>query len=171
MGVMARRPWTLWSRLRAMSIKGTDGQMAVELAVTMPVMIVVMVITVDLMVFLGDCARFDRVAPELVRAAVASPAVDGAGNVAGVVEAGLRESCGGEDRLEFHVSDEGGIYAGGTRGGSGTLISLVPQPHRYRVVLEYTPWPFKRGAFGFSPGPLTHEKTYVADPYRFGVVI
>lgn len=171
MGVMMRKVQIMCAQLRAMPVRGSDGQMAVELAVTMPVMIVVMVITIDLMVFLGDCARFDRVAPELVRAAVASPAVDGAGNVAGVVEAGLRESCGGEGRLGFHVSDEGGIYSGSARSSSGTLISLVPQPHRYRVVLEYTPWPFKRGAFGFSPGPLTHEKTYVADPYRFGVVV
>lgn len=146
------------------------GQMAVELAVTMPVIIVVAIITTDLMVYLGDCARFDRVAPELVRQAVASPAVDEAGNVAGTIEANLRAACGGEGRLDFQVIDEGGIYASAVGGRAGSVISFAPQPHRYRVVLESTPWPFKKGAFGFSPGPLRHERTYVADPYRFGVL-
>ena len=152
-------------------LRDRSGQMAVELAVSIPVMLVLVVIACDLMVFLGDCARFDRVAPELVRQAAASPESDGANDIPGVVEAGLEDACGGEGRLDFRVVDEGGVIGHAVGGAAGNVISFAPQPHRYRVILEYTPWPLPRGAFGFSPAPITHERVYVVDPYRFGVVV
>lgn len=38
------------------------GQMAVELAVVTPVILLVLVIAIDMLVFAGECARFDHIA-------------------------------------------------------------------------------------------------------------
>ena len=42
------------------------GQMAVEIAVLVPVVVVVALVVVNLMRFVGACARFDRAAPDAV---------------------------------------------------------------------------------------------------------
>ena len=49
------------------------GQMAVELAVVTPVILLVLVIAIDMLVFAGECARFDHIAAQVVIAEGASP--------------------------------------------------------------------------------------------------
>ena len=45
------------------ALAGEEGQMSVELAATLPVVLVVALIILNLMRFVGACAQFDRVAP------------------------------------------------------------------------------------------------------------
>lgn len=56
---------------------GENGQMAVELAIVAPIILVVLVIVIDMLVFAGECARFDHVAPQRVLAQAASASMDG----------------------------------------------------------------------------------------------
>ena len=54
--------------------RSTRGQMTVQLAVAMPVLIIVAVIAVNALAFFAECAVFDRVAHEAVRVHAAAPA-------------------------------------------------------------------------------------------------
>ena len=63
------------------------GQMTVELAVAMPVLIVVAVIAANALTFFAECAVFDRVAHEAVRVHAAAPAYgQGPGQSCALVE-------------------------------------------------------------------------------------
>ena len=42
-------------------LRSEGGQMAVELAIVAPVILVVLVIVIDMLVFAGECARFDHI--------------------------------------------------------------------------------------------------------------
>jgi len=82
------------------------GQMAVEMAVLMPVVLALAIVATDLMVYLDASARFDRVAPEVVRVHACSPASSEYGVAAGVtgMQTDLAASMGESDHLEFSVS-------------------------------------------------------------------
>lgn len=53
---------------------GDAGQMTVGLAVALPVVLVVALVSYNALVFFSDCARFDRVARNAVRICAVSPA-------------------------------------------------------------------------------------------------
>ena len=74
-------------------MRGEGGQMAVELAIVAPVILVVLVIVIDMLVFAGECARFDHVAPQRVLAHAASASMDGydAGVRVDAIQAALEE--------------------------------------------------------------------------------
>ena len=55
-------------------IKDERGQAAVELVIVLPVMAMLLVILVDALVFLEECARFDHLAPQAVLAQAGSSA-------------------------------------------------------------------------------------------------
>jgi hypothetical protein len=96
--------------------------MMVEMAVTIPVLLAVAGITINLLVFLGDCARFDRLAAEAVRTEASSPAYGGYGLAwrAQQVEERLNESFRERPWLSFEVEvRDHAIVGGGATGGSG----------------------------------------------------
>lgn len=151
-------------------LSSTRGQMAVELMVVMPVLVALVIIALDCMVYFGDCARFDRIAGEAVRLHAASPASAeyGAADGAGEIQQEIGMAMKNPDRLSFSVSCEGAVVSGGEEANS--IISFIPQPRAYKCVLHYTPWPLSSGAFGVQPVSMSHEKSYVIDPYRPGVI-
>lgn len=78
------------------------GQMTVELAVAFPVVVAVAVIAMNALLFLSECAAFDRVARDAVRVHATSP---------GLRPRARAEPCPG---------------TGGHRGGAGPAVSSGP---------------------------------------------
>ena len=62
-------------RLAALAARVDDGQgqMTMELMAVLPVAILIAIIAVNVLVFFGDCASFDRVARNAIRVYATSP--------------------------------------------------------------------------------------------------
>ena len=147
------------------------GQMAVEMAVVMPIMLAVVGIAINLMVYLGDCARFDRVAAEAVRTQAASPGYGEYGTTSRVqaVRAQIEMSFYGSDYLSFSVTaSESGMIEGIS--SEGTVgFALIPHQETYVCTMNYRPWGFGDSFFGIQFSGIPHTRQYVIDAYRPGV--
>lgn len=147
------------------------GQMAVELAVLVPVIVVTALIVLNLCRFVEVCAAFDRIAPDAVISHGVSPAgeqsaLSSAGSVKACIEKALASS-----RCEVSVSVSG---AEPVAVGRGLTFPVSPLLTTYTCTLSYHPWPgsFVIAGVSFSP-PVTlrHVRTLVVDRYRPGVVV
>lgn len=146
----------------------TSGQMAVELALLVPVVLAVALAVVNLMHFTELCARFDRVAPDAVLAHGVSPvgAPDGISGVDDVRDA--VESAMGEGPFEVGVRVEGRTGPDGH-----ATLDLAAGSVRYVCELRYRPWPTSVEVAGVgyaAPAWLVHERSVVVDRYRAAVV-
>ena len=161
---------SLFQRLRS-----SNGQMSVELAITIPVILAVMGILINTMGYMDVTARFDRLAAEAVRIEAVSPGY-------GAYDTRTRE---GRVRtlLQEQFTDEGGrvsikvtAYSGPATGdyseesSSGSLFSLIPQLETYECTLTYSPWGFKDSFFGIRFFEMTHTRSFTIDPYRPAVI-
>lgn len=150
---------------------GQSGQMSVELAVMVPVTIVVSLIAFNLCRFMEACAVFDRVAPDAVISQGVSPtgeqsSLSSASQVASCIERALASS-----HCSVSVDVRG---ADPVRLGGGLTFPLSPLLTTYVCTLHYHPWPgsFVIAGVPFSPPiALTHVRTLVVDRYRPGVVV
>jgi hypothetical protein len=150
--------------------------MAVELAVCLPIVMAVLAIAFNLMVFLGDCARFDRVVAEVVRTEATSlhAAYYGLGyredRVALALEEGLFDTR--DDRLRTRVDAYAVLPDGSTESWrEGVTLALVPHHEVYVCTLEYRPWIFGTSFFGIEFPPITHTRSFTIDPFRPGVLL
>lgn len=134
--------------------------MAIELAVCLPVLIITMVVALDCMVYMGQCARFDALAAQNVMALAVSPA-HGAYSIdarKGAVQQALSQefSTGGAS-VGVEVSDAGAALAS---------MSV------FTCRLKVPPWPLSHGGasvFGTGvPLCMEHEYKVVVDPYTPG---
>lgn len=131
------------------------GQMSVEMAVSLPVLVICMVIAIDVLVYMGECARFDHLAPQEVLACATSPSHGAASqaNAQGVQDALCSEFSRYNAQVEVDAQ-EGGMLDG----------SVV-----YTCTLSLAPWPL--GAAGSSvlgtgiPLFLRHSCSFAVDPY------
>ena len=57
-------------------IDDKSGQMAVELSILFPIMIIVAVVLVNALSFASECARFDREARNAIRCEASTPAIN-----------------------------------------------------------------------------------------------
>lgn len=151
---------------------GESGQMTVEMAVLMPVTIVVALIAYNLVRFVGACSLFDRAAADCVIAHGVSPSGDGGdGPDVESVRAAL-EGALPEGSCEVSVKAEG---AGSTVAPSGAVsFPLSPSLTTFTCTLRYRPLPssFVLAGVGFSPPlALVHERSVVVDCHRPGVVV
>ena len=133
--------------------------MTVELAVAMPVLIIVAVIAVNAMTFFVDCAVFDRVAHQAVRTHAASPAYgQGSGQSCALVEQEIERAL---DRQNLDISVTCGAVAGDFES--------------YTATVEFHPTLFGMGlrseVLGVPLPTLTHSTTYVVDVYKPGVIV
>ena len=136
-----------------------SGQATIELAIAMPVLIIVAVIAVNAMTFFSQCAVFDRVAAEAVRVHATSPpygqTVDQA---ASLVKQEVKSQLDAEN-LEVEVS----------HGVIGTDFD------EFTATLRFYPTLFGMGlrsqVLGVSLPCLTHEAKYVVDSYKPGVIV
>lgn len=154
-----------------MRLREEQAQATVEMAIVLPVMIVVALIVYNLMVFVSATARFDRVAPDVVMAHGVSPEGDGGLGctaVADAVEPYLDEAMEGYD-VDIEVSCE----TDGGESGEGAL-SLVGSLWTFTCSMSYEPWPSGFSIAGVdlgAPAALVHKREVVVDPWRPGVVM
>lgn len=147
------------------------AQATVEMAMIMPVLLVLALIVYNVMIFAGAVARFDRVVPDIVLAHAVAPGGEGDDSVvdaSATVQAQIRDAMEGYE-LEIEVSSEQGAAA--TDGG---LLSLSGTFRTYTCTMRYEPWPGSLSIAGFSlgaPAVLTHERAVTVDPWRPGVVM
>lgn len=149
---------------------GRRGQMTVELAVVVPVVIVVALIVLNLMWFVDACAAFDQAALDAVVAHGVSPAGEQTGSAAvAQVKAALEQAMGREGTCEVEVSAR--AVSGG---GEAASLAVSPLLTRYTCTLVYRPWPRllrMPGVTYEAPLALRHERELVVDRYRPGVVV
>lgn len=156
--------------MREMGVPGSEfgqraesGQMAVEMAVVLPVILVVLVIAIDCMVFVSECARFDNIAPQETLACAVSPK---RGNYAEerrvqVVKKRLSKAFNRNgEKVTVKSRDPGLAYAG---------IRV------YDFELSMAPWPLGRAGkkvFGVKvPKLLKHSYSFAFDPYTPGQLL
>ena len=132
------------------------GQMAVELAVVMPVILIVLVIAVDMLVFAGECARFDHIAPQRVLAQAASAPMDG--YELGARTAAIRAA------LESDFTKEGSSIEVSYEDAGVALASMSV----YRCTFRFAPWPL---SIAGAPELLEHECNIAVDPYTPGELL
>ena len=137
--------------------RGEAGQASVELAVVMPVAIIVAVIAVNALVFFGTCASFDRMARQTICALAASP--DSGADAAAVASAV-------EDELQSSIGEAGEV----TVSVEGEAVGVL----RYTARLEYAPTLFGLGmrsqVLGVALPPLVHEVELAVDAYKPGIL-
>ncbi len=133
-----------------------NGQMAVELAVVMPIILIVLVIAIDMLVFAGECARFDHLAPQRIMACATSPAMD---------------ECAPEIRtskiqeaLEADFAKNGSSVEVSSEDAGQTLASMTI----YRCTFRFSPWPL---SIAGAPAMLEHECQLAVDPYPPGELL
>lgn len=154
--------------LTATVVHECRAQMAVELAVLMPVIIIVALIAVNVLTYASLCARFDRVSYNAVFVAGVAPtgAADAYSSVAEVKT--QIESAMDADACEVEVSAENiGIHEG------DALINLAAGTVRYVCTLSYHPWPLRAsiaGALFAAPSVLKHERSLVVDCYKAAII-
>ena len=146
-----------------------DGQMAVELAVILPVVIVVAVTIANIMTFLGYCAAFDRASLDAVIAHGVSPA-GMQSNLSSVdaIESSIEEALGGSAAVSVEVS------VAPISSSSNLLVSLCPHLVRFTCTMRFVPWPRHLSIAGVvvdAPFEIVHTRSLVVDRYRPGVVV
>lgn len=148
--------------------RGDSGQMAVELAVLVPVIIVVALIGLNVSHYAELVARFDRVAPDAV-------------NLHGVSPSGASSELAGVDEVKTAIEQAMGdascdvaVRVEGLSGDdAGARIDLAAGTTRFVCELAYRPWPssVQIAGVGFElPALARHERSLVVDRYRAAVI-
>lgn len=152
----------------------TDGQMVVEMAVTVPVALVVALVVCNLLMFIELTARFDRIVPDVVMACAVSPSGDDAqtGDQSHQIAEALRSAMGDREDLDIEVRAENAWEA--AQEDSGTPgFSFAPYLTRYACTFRYHPWPATITIAGIDaqvPLTMPHTRSFVVDRYRSGVL-
>ncbi len=151
---------------------GESGQMVVELAVLVPVVIVIALTVLNLMQFVCLCATFDRVALDaIVSQGVAPAGMQVEGVATEEVASCIREALA-SPRCEVSVQASSARQGGA--GGEGLTFPVSPLLTRFTCTLRYVPWPSSFVLVGVayqSPVALVHERELVVDRFRAGVVL
>lgn len=146
-----------------------SGQMSVEIAVIIPVIVVVALAIANIMSFLGCCATFDRASLDAVIAHGVSPSgLQSELSATAAIQSSIEEALGSNPSVSVDVSAEP------LSGSSGLLASLCPHLVRYTCTLHFKPWPQHlrlAGASMDAPFEIVHERSLIVDRYRPGVVI
>lgn len=152
-------------------IRGERGQMTVELAAVMPVVIVVALIVANVVRFCCLCATFDRVALDAIVSQGVAPSGDQSEEVAvGEVRSAIEDALG-DPSCAVEVTAEP-VGAQERRAGR-VSVSFAASLTRFTCTLRFHPWPASLSICGVSMGDaaqLTHERSLVVDRYRPGVV-
>ena len=153
--------------------RATAGQLVVELAVIIPVVIVVGLMALNLAKFVEACAAFDRAAPAAVIAQGVSPKGESESPPDGEVRSCILEALDMPAVVvDVEVESERVGHARG--GGNGIEFPVSPLLTRYTCTLSYRPWPSAFTIAGVAyraPFVLQHKRDLVVDRYRGGVVV
>ena len=155
----------------------SHGQMTVELAVTIPVIMAVLAIMINTMVYLDVSIRFDRLAAEAVRIEATSPGYGSYGTTARAdkVRSLLQNQFADEThfvRIEVraYAGTDAGTGEQGSSTGLGSIFSFIAGLETYECTLRYSPWGFNNSFFGVNFFELTHTRRYTIDPFRPAVI-
>ena len=147
------------------------AQATVEMAVVVPVLLVLALIVYNIMLFVAATARFDRIAPDIVAAHAVSPSGESNGPAddgVGVIESQIEGAMAGYD-VEIEVTcTEGGASSG------DDLLTLIGGLRTYRCSMRMRPWPSSLSIAGVdlgAPVALAHHRDVTVDPWRPGVVM
>lgn len=140
-------------------VKKAKGQMTIEFVVAFPAMIAVAFVAINAVLFLSDCAAFDRAFRNAVCTYASSPSYEqGIDGSCALVEAALGETFDREN-LQCRVS---------ASGSEGDAVVFAGE-------LRFEPTLFGRGrlsgAFGVSFPSLCHEERMAVSVYKPGVVM
>ena len=135
------------------------GQMTIELAAALPVLLAVALLATNALVFFGQCAVFDRAAHQAVRVHAVAPAYgQNAAMSCALAEADILQALGGAN-VDVRVS---------CSSAGGDL-------ERYTATLSFSPTLFGYGlrsrVFGVQMPHLTHTTEYVVNTYKPGVIV
>lgn len=136
-----------------------DGQMTVEFVVAFPVMMIVALIAINALLFVSECAAFDRLARQLVCVHASAPGYgEGSERIAARIESQLKEEFSAR-WLDVHVDSSG---------SSPGYVTYVAQ-------LDFSPTliggEFSGSAFGITITPLSHQVQMTIDPYKPGAIV
>lgn len=136
-----------------------QGQAVVEMAIMFPVVLIVAIIAVNALLFISECAEFDRIMRQSVRTYATAPSYGETNSqVNAKIQAAL-EAEFNEPNISVHVASEG-VAFGQTA---------------YKAVLEYTPTLFgvslQNEVFGVSLLQMRHSAELTIDTYRPGVLL
>ncbi len=138
---------------------GSRGQMTIEFALLFPVMLMIALIACNSILFLSECASFDRIFRESVCVFAPSPASEETtGQICAHIEDALAQ-FNERDYLSCNVSaseDQGGLTT-------------------YTATLAFTPtifgaYPLRR-VFDVELSPIEHPITMTVDSYKPGVFV
>ena len=152
-------------------LSGREAQATVEMAVVVPVLLVLALIVYNLMVFVSAVARFDRVVPDIVLAQGVSPGADATGEAVTDASALIAEQV--EAAMEGYDVEIEVTSSAGEGDDDGTSFTLIGALRTYTCTMSYTPWPTSLTIAGVdlgAPLELTHERAVTIDPWRSGVV-
>ena len=149
-----------------------SGQMTVELAVLVPVAVVVGLTVWNLLRFVEACALFDRVALD----AAISQGVVPSGEVSSLSAVGAVQSCieAAMDSKSCTVEVTSRSLTGEERRREGISFPVSPLLTDFVCTLSYHPWPSSfviAGVSYDSPLVLRHSRSIVVDRFRSGVVV
>ncbi len=151
------------------NLRNDKGQMAVELVVLIPVILIVAGILANLIGYFGQCARFDKVCAEAVRVYGVSPGYGEYGRSASEsnITNAIDEAFAALNNTNISVSSTDiGILSGDKHESNNLVFSLEPKFRKFTCSLEYNPPFFSLGVFGTLFPPLRYEKSFVVDPYE-----
>lgn len=135
-----------------------SGQMTVEFAIALPVLLIVAIIATNALLFMSECAAFDGVFQEAVRVHVTAPAYGDAAHAQQRVTEQLSRAFSRENE---NVQVSSSALFGGNE--------------RYTATLSFRPTLFGLGlrssVFGIELPALSHQSTFVVQSYKPGVVV
>jgi len=139
--------------------KDESGQMTVEFAVVFPVLIIVAVIAVNALLFLSECATFDRIARDAIRIHGTSPAY-GQSKEQSIAQI--------DQTIKAHL-DKG--YLSSAVSVSGDVLGHTT----YTAELIFSPNLFGMGlrssVFGIALPQFHHRVAMTVDTYKPGVLL
>ncbi len=150
--------------------RSRDGQMAVEMAVLMPVCIVCALVVFNLCRFVEACATFDRVALD----AVISQGTDLSRTSSS--SAGRRLAACITDTLAMRSCEVSVVaqLASSRADAHTVLLAATGTPVTYVCTLRYRPWPASFIVAGLALSPplaLVHERRLVVCAFGAGTVV
>ncbi len=147
----------LVSRVRR-NARDATGQMTVEIAVVLPVALVLVAIVCNGMAFFSECAAFDRMARNAVRLYATVPAYGEDSSQAAENVRGFLEQRFSAPNQEVAVQE---IEEGGYR--------------RYTATLSFAPTLFginlRQEVFGVRLPSVSHSASLVVDRYKPGILL
>lgn len=143
-----------------------EGQATVELAVVAPVAIVVGLVVVNLAIFLVRCARFDRVAADMVVAHGSAPqGTQDTMTAASQIEQAIEDAMGCDDvEVTVNIERLDPVQEG--------IVALSPTRVRVRCSMGWRPFRTLVSVAGVPMGAplvLSHERSVVLDMGSVGM--